>query len=101
MELNPYESPQPSSDPQVAAGSGAFWRDTLSLLLWGAILYVPTVILVAIVVFVITNPPHPLIILLTFLILFLSVRLFWRLRNRSKQDASRDAGNLPNAGESD
>lgn len=93
MDPNPYESPQLPSEPPVSKSTG-FWRDTLSLLLWGAILYVPTAIVctVALMVvhqfFVLRPTVNPLIILLTGLSLFLVARIYWRFRARRKPDSN-------------
>jgi hypothetical protein len=86
MDPNPYESPQhPGEPPETKAR--AFWLDTLYLLLWGAILYLPAVILCFVVVIAfqqLSDPQNLPITILVGLCLFLVARICWRYWPRSK-----------------
>jgi hypothetical protein len=89
METNPYESPSFPDDPPASSAADAFWRDTLSLLFWGAVLYVPTALLCVLVFSIFINPPHSLIILLVLLCFFLVARVYSRVRTCGQREIDR------------
>ncbi|QDU28521.1 hypothetical protein ETAA8_36230 [Anatilimnocola aggregata] len=84
MEQNPYESPQPSSDPPLEATPSLF-RDTLNLLFCGAVLYVPIALAVIMAASAFDALSYRgirrLELLLAILCCFLLARIYWRFRN--------------------